>query len=48
MHVIERNVLFYLPRLGLCVFFIRVLRLFTFSDLVLALQRFTPVRIACR
>jgi len=36
MCVVEQDVLFYLSRLGLCVFFIEVLRLFTFSDLVSA------------
>jgi len=40
-------VLFYLSRLGLRSFFIAVLRLFTFSELVLAFLRFTPVSIAC-
>jgi len=48
MHVVEQDVLFYLSLLGLCGFFIAVLGLFTFSDLVLAFQRFTPVSIACR
>jgi len=47
MHVVDQNV-FYLSRLGQCVLFIAILRLFTFSDLVLAFQRFTPVSIACR
>jgi len=42
------KVLFYLSQLGLHVFFIAVLRLFTFSDLVLAFPHFTPVSIGCR
>jgi len=50
LHVVEQDVLvlFYLSRLDLRVFFIAVLRLLTFSDLVLAFQRFAPVSIACR
>ena len=48
MHVVEQDILFYLWQLGLCISFIAVLRLFTFSYLVLAFQRFTPVSIACQ
>jgi len=47
LHVLEQDVLFYLSRLGLCGFFIAVVRLFAFSDLVLTFQRFTRVITAC-
>jgi len=46
MRVVEQDVLFYLSRLDLRGFFIADLRLFTFSDLALAFQGFTPVSIA--
>ena len=48
MRVVGQDVLFSLSRLGLCVFFIAVLRLFTFSDRALDYKRSTPVSIACR